>query len=148
MMSQEVIDTNSIDSDDLITEFFSLVEKPVIETEVEAVELTVGGYFAETLSWLEQVDSPSNISSIDYIYQLQDMAISQQLLCICSQHSTISTTDLATYSIFSESYNQAGYFGFQDLLGVDSHMGHEHCDCGGHYKEGKCENCGSLKHND
>ena len=147
MMSQEVIGTNSQDSDDLITEFFSLVETPVSVTEVEAVELKVGGYFAETISWLEQVDSPSNISSIDYIYQLQDMAITQQLLCACVAHSS-PAADSFLSAPFSPSYDMSYAFSEISLQSTFSHEGHEHCSCGGHYKEGKCENCGSLKHND
>lgn len=147
MMSQEVIDTSTQDPPDLIAEFFSLVETPVIETEVEAVELSADGYFAETLSWLEQVDSPSNISSIDYIYQLQDMAITQQLLCACVAHSS-PATDSFLSTPFSPSYDMSYAFSEISLQSTVSHEGHEHCDCGGHYKEGKCENCGSLKHND
>ncbi len=136
-----------VESDDLIGDFFRLVETPVA-VEESVIKDESRGHFAETLSWLEAVDNTENSYDMSLIYDIQDMAISQQLLCMCSQHSTLTNTFSASHTIFSESYNQTNYYGMQDVLGVDSHAGHEHCDCGGHYKDGKCESCGSLKDND
>lgn len=135
------------ETDDLIGDFFQLVENQAVV--VESVSSSDSpGYFAETLSWLEIDSNRENYNNLNLVYAIQDMAISQQLLCMCSQHSTISNPTSMSHSVFSESFNQSNFYGMQDALGVDSHAGHEHCDCGGHYKDGKCESCGSLKDND
>ncbi|GAB4027837.1 MAG: hypothetical protein Fur0011_6750 [Candidatus Microgenomates bacterium] len=45
-------------ADDLISEFFALVEEPIIEFEGEPTEPTISisvGYFEETLNWLTTV---------------------------------------------------------------------------------------------
>ena len=135
------------ETDDLIGDFFLLIETPaVVEESVTKDEPQ--GYFAETLSWLETIGNTEKSYDMTLVYNIQDMAISQQLLCICAQHTTLTNTTSASHPLFSEFYNQPTYYGMQDALGVDSHAGHEHCDCGGHYKDGKCESCGRPKDTD
>jgi len=130
--------------DDLISDFFQLVEeKPVVQEEVN-VKNESSGYFAETLSWLKEVDSPKSDFSLSIIYEIQDRAIAQQLLCLCSQHQSTATT----FTAFSESYNSTFTPALQSFVGAESHAGHKHCDCGGHYKDGRCDSCGTLEHND
>ncbi len=135
------------ETDDLIGDFFQLVEAPSVAVDSDA-KAESSGYFAETLSWLEAVDNTEKSYNMSVVYDIQNLAISQQLLCMCSQHSTIANTTMTSHAMFPESYNQAAFYGMQDSVGLDSHVGHEHCSCGGHYKDGKCEECGSLEHND
>lgn len=145
-MAVESIVVTPTDTDDLIGDFFRLVEAPVaVEEPVSKDESH--GYFAETLSWLEEVDSPTSIKSMELIYQIQDMAITQQLLCSCVAHSSILENP-SSFSTYSYSYEPSFSLVEMTPLGADSHAGHEHCNCGGHYKDGKCESCGSLKDND
>lgn len=135
------------DAGDLVSDFFQLVETPVLEIEVKPVETSKSGYFAETLTWLSEVDSPTSTNSMELIYQLQDMVLAQQLLCSCAAHTPLSESS-NSFSLYSHLYDSPFQLDKMSPMGLDSHIGHEHCDCGGHYKDGKCENCGSLKHND
>jgi len=135
------------DNDDLVADFFNLVEPPVLEAEVKPIESPISGYFTETISWLNEIDSPTNAHSIELIYQLQDTALTQQLLCSCADHTPLSDyTNGFSLSSYSSDAPYSLDENSQSVL--DSHSGHDHCSCGGHYKDGKCENCGSLKHND
>lgn len=138
--------TQLANTDDLISEFFQLVEKPVIDSESEPISISVG-YFEETLSWLTTVETSDQTDSLSLFYNMQDMAIAQQFLCGCLEHSSQLEAPTSG-SPYSDSY--ASLYSQDNLnsLGLDSHTGHEHCNCGGHYKDGKCESCGSLKHDD
>lgn len=76
------------------------------------------------------------------IYQVQtEISHSFAVACLCGSHNSEGNGgNLATAFDYSSTAFST------PLTDVSEHALHEHCSCGGHYKDGKCENCGRLEH--
>lgn len=84
-------------------------------------------------------DSWSNIMEVQ-----AQLSESLAVTCLCTSHRSGDSMEVYANS----TYDYTSLLSPTHFADLSGHEHHQHCRCGGHYKDGKCEECGRLEHND